>query len=340
MWGPEDDVKGQPGSEEEMRHLPFIAKTADEQVGRLLGALNARGILDETLVVLTADHAAQTGLRFHGRFDTFTVGSNINACDPATPTSSFALRSDCNWYYGEDADEAYLDPSPPIQRLKDALTPPGGLTKGRLSYQDAHIAVWLNDNSAGKKQEAAQAVLGLPGVIASYRLNGAQDNYDLFGTNRMTGAERKWFDQHGEELVDTMAAPFAPDVVGLLKDATTYGVMGDHGGHQRLVQRIPMVFSWPGLQPRAQPKTIFRLVDVLPTVLEVMDIDFDAGAIFHPLTRRLMEKMTFEWGGPDYDAKYPDGIPTSMIISMSYFVRASSRCASSSFPWPLRCITC
>jgi 2-methylcitrate dehydratase len=42
--------------------------------------------------------------------------------------------------------------------------------------------------------------------------------------------------------------------------------------------------------------------------------DFDAGAMFHPLTRRLMEKMTFEWGGPDYDAKYPDGIPTSMVI--------------------------
>jgi arylsulfatase A-like enzyme len=36
-----------------------------------------------------------------------------------------------------------------------------------------------------------------------------------------------------------------------------------------------MVFSWPGLHPRAQPKTDFRLVDVLPTVLNVMDIEYD-----------------------------------------------------------------
>jgi hypothetical protein len=275
MWGPEDSVEGAPGSEEEMRHLPFIAKTADEQVGRLIDALEAAGILDETLVVVTADHAAQTGRRFHGRFDTFTVGSNINACDPATGTSSFALRSDCNWYYGEDADEMYFDPSPAIQQLKDALTPPGGVTNLRFSYQDAHIAAWLTDNSLAKKQEAADAILDLPSVIASYHLNAVQDDYVLFGANRMTAAERRWFDQHGGELVDTMAAPYGPDVIALLKNETTYGVIGDHGGHQRLIQRIPMIFSWPGLEARALSKEQIRLVDVLPTILTAMDIDFD-----------------------------------------------------------------
>jgi len=281
MWGPEDKKKGPPGSEREMRHLPFIAKTADEQVGRLIDALEAEGILDETLVVITADHAAQTGRRFHGRFDTFTVGSNINACDPATGTSSFAIRSDCNWYYGSEsgtlADEIYLDPSPAIQQLKDALTPEGGVTNLGFSYQDAQIAVWLNDNSAEKKEEAAEAILDLPSVIASFHLNATQDDYDLFDTNAMTGAERSWFDQHGEELVDTMAAPYAPDVVALLKDETTYGVIGDHGGHQRLVQRIPMIFSLSGLQSRALPHETIRLVDVLPTILTVMDIPFNAG---------------------------------------------------------------
>jgi hypothetical protein len=278
MWGPEDSVTGTPGSEEEMRHLPFIAKTADEQVGRILAALEAEGLLDETLVVLTADHAAQTGKRFHGRFDTFTVGSNINACDPATGTSSFALRSDCNWYYGRDADEAYLDPSPAIAQLRDALTPPGGTTNLRFSYQDAHIAVWLHDTSLERKLEAADAVLGLPGVIASFYLDGEADDYVLRGTNRMTGAERRWFAAHAEELLDTMAAPYGPDVVGLLKDETTYGVIGDHGGHQRLVQRIPMVFSWPGLRPRAMQEEI-RLVDVLPTILDVMGIDFEPSSM-------------------------------------------------------------
>ena len=108
-----------PGSEAEMRHLPFVAKNADTQVGRIVDALEDTGQLDETLIVITADHAAQTGKRFHGRLDTFTNGSNINACDPTTPTSPSALRSDCNWYYGAEdgplADEAYLDPSPAIR---------------------------------------------------------------------------------------------------------------------------------------------------------------------------------------------------------------------------------
>jgi 2-methylcitrate dehydratase len=43
--------------------------------------------------------------------------------------------------------------------------------------------------------------------------------------------------------------------------------------------------------------------------------DFDKRAINHPVTRALMAKMTFEWGGPEYDAKYPDGIPTSIVIT-------------------------
>jgi len=43
----------------------------------------------------------------------------------------------------------------------------------------------------------------------------------------------------------------------------------------------------------------------------------DESAIFHPITRAIMKKIRFEHGGPDYDAKYPDGIPTSIIITDS-----------------------
>lgn len=42
--------------------------------------------------------------------------------------------------------------------------------------------------------------------------------------------------------------------------------------------------------------------------------DYDAAAIHHPATRALMERIAFEHGGPEYDAKYPDGIPTSVVI--------------------------
>ena len=268
MWGPEDEETGPPGSDQEMRHLPFIAKTADEQVGKMIAALKARGLLDETLVVITADHAAQTGRDFHGRFDTFPPNTpDSNLCDPET--GSTGLRSDCNWYYGRDADEVYLDPSPAIAGLRDALG-----TNLRFSYQDGHVATWLGDRSRASREEAADALLDLPGVVASFRLNDDADDYRLAGTNRMGLRELLWFWTHGPQLVDTMAAPYGPDAVALLKTDVTYGVMGDHGGHNRLVQNIPMVFYGPGVGSRDSRKEL-RLVDVLPTILETMGIDYD-----------------------------------------------------------------
>jgi 2-methylcitrate dehydratase len=42
--------------------------------------------------------------------------------------------------------------------------------------------------------------------------------------------------------------------------------------------------------------------------------DYEEAAINHPVTRGLMERIDFRHGGAEYDAKYPDGIPTSVEI--------------------------
>jgi hypothetical protein len=266
MWGPEDQGEGgaAPGSVEEMRHLPFIAKNADEQVGRIVDALNARRLLDDTLTVITADHAAQTGRPFFG---VLAPGVENPACTPP----SNGIRSDCNWYFGKETVEAedYRDPSPAVAQLRDALA--GNLD---FSYQDGHVAAWLHDNSLARKREAAAAVLNMPGVIASYHTNAALDDYVLFDTNQTRGAERSWFVRHGGELVDTMVEPSGPDVVGLVATDVTYGVIGDHGGHNELIQRIPMVFYGPGIGSK-DPNAEMRLVDVMPTILNTMGIDYD-----------------------------------------------------------------
>lgn len=52
-------------------------------------------------------------------------------------------------------------------------------------------------------------------------------------------------------------------------------------------------------------------------MLSPYDYKVDDSAIFHPLARSLMSKIEFEHGGPAYDAKYPDGIPTSVVITDS-----------------------
>jgi hypothetical protein len=274
MWGPEDNVTGPPGSDAQVSHLPFAAKNADVQVGRIVDALGNRGLLDDTLIVITADHAAQTGNHFNGRFDGFPTTDGINnACDPAT--TSNGIRSDCNWYYGFETTETerYLDPSPAVAALRDRLA--GNLA---FSYQDTQVAAWLNDTSVAKKREAAAAVLDMPDVMASFYINAARDDYRLYDTNHISGAERSYFARHGEELVDTMANSSAPDVVGLVRTNATYGVMGDHGGGTKLVQNIPMVFDGPGVGSKDSNKEM-RLVDVMPTILETMGIDYDEDSV-------------------------------------------------------------
>jgi hypothetical protein len=264
MWGPEDEGEpgAAPGSVEEMRHLPFVARNADAQVGRIVDALDASGLLDETLIVITADHAAQTGRPFHG-----VLAPGVENLLCAAPSTG--IRSDCNWYFGQDSDEVYLDPSPAVGALRDRLA--GNLD---FSYQDTQVGAWLHDTSLTKKREAAAAVLDMPGVMASYYINAAQNDYTRFGTNHMTGHERAWFVQHTDELVDTMANSSAPDVVGITRTNVTYGVIGDHGGSQKLVQSIPMVFYGPGIGSK-DPNRPMRLVDVLPTILTTMGIDYD-----------------------------------------------------------------
>ena len=48
--------------------------------------------------------------------------------------------------------------------------------------------------------------------------------------------------------------------------------------------------------------------------LMLLPRDYDDESLFHPLTRRLMEKIRFEHGGDEYDIRYPDGIPTRVDL--------------------------
>lgn len=252
MWGGiTDTAEYPPGSVEEMAHLPFAARTADEQVGRVVDRLRELGQLDETLIVLTTDHGGQPSRRFHG----------VDA----------AGRGDFNWYYGETENGTFLDPSP-------SLAPLIATGNVRFSFQDTAIRTWLNDTSAAAKREAAGVMSTLPDVIASYRLNDSGSRYHLDSVNwdAMSRSERRWWLLHGREIVNTMAAPYSADVVGLLRDDTSYGVAGDHGGAQEPVQRIPIVFAGARVGPRDSWAPM-RSVDILPTIMREMRLPLNAG---------------------------------------------------------------
>lgn len=55
--------------------------------------------------------------------------------------------------------------------------------------------------------------------------------------------------------------------------------------------------------------------DAMWRLLFLAPADYGREAIANPTTRGLMQKIAFDHGGPEYDAKYPDGIPTSVVIS-------------------------
>lgn len=44
--------------------------------------------------------------------------------------------------------------------------------------------------------------------------------------------------------------------------------------------------------------------------------DYSSAGLKNTVTRELMAKVEFKHGGPEYDAKYPEGIPTSVQIKL------------------------
>ena len=86
-----------------------------------------------------------------------------------------------------------------------------------------------------------------------------------------SGAEKSWFARKAEELINTQAAAYGPDLVATLPDNTTYSVLGDHGGIQRSTQQIPIVFAGADLSSKDLQAEV-RSVDVMPTILKTLGI--------------------------------------------------------------------
>lgn len=254
MWGGVDD----PGAEafangDPTTHLAHAAKVADEQVGRIIQSLKDRDQLKDTMVVLTADHGQLSARTFLGNTEDTAAGF------PADPRGYY------NWYYADTPVLDYLDPS-------DWIKPLVNTDNIGVSFQDSAIRIWLKDNSRTKQLEASHIVEGMRGVLATYYRDGSQ--YRLvshLNRDKLTAAEWTWFKAHGQEIVNTSAARYGADVIGLLRDNTTAGVAGDHGGAQYDAQNIPIAFYGAGVSSRDNSAPI-RSVDIMPTVLRAMGI--------------------------------------------------------------------
>ncbi len=68
------------------------------------------------------------------------------------------------------------------------------------------------------------------------------------------------------------------------------------------------------LEARGRRSEVGKSAAKLWTDLMLVPDDYNDDSLHHPLTRDLMSRIDFRHGGPEYDAKYPDGIPTSLDI--------------------------
>ncbi|MFD1947362.1 alkaline phosphatase family protein [Nocardioides aestuarii] len=269
MWGGVNDPEGATPNYDPMTHMEFATATADAQVGRIMDALEESGQLDSTLVVLTADHgsvAADEG-HWHGDFE---------------PENDYGFF---NWYYGDPENDIFYN------RPQEALQPLVDTGNVGFSYSDSSLNVWLTDQSPAATREAAAVMRTLPDVTAVWHRNG--DHFDRVTPVRWklmrSPGEKAWFSRKAQELVDTQAADYGPDLVATLRDDTTYSVLGDHGGIQRSTQQIPIVFAGGGLSSKDLRAEV-RSIDIMPTVLRTLGIeptyDMDGKAYWLPRAKR------------------------------------------------------
>jgi len=248
MWGAQSDRQSVPGSPDYQSHVKFAAENADVQLGLMLDKLEELGQLDDTLVVLTADHGATWGEEYYGK-----------------TSPGISTTSDTNWYYGPNSlPSVYNNPSPSIQPLVDT----GNVA---FSYQSTSIQTWLEDASKVKRNQALKVMKTLPGVMATYWRHG--NRYVLNDKNAIPKAEKAWFKSTASDIVNTMADSNGPDLVALLRDKVSYGAYGDHGGASETVQRVPMVFWSSDMDAGNDTSSTFKTPDVLPTILETLGIE-------------------------------------------------------------------
>jgi 2-methylcitrate dehydratase len=103
-----------------------------------------------------------------------------------------------------------------------------------------------------------------------------------------------------------------------------FGIIGDpakRDPHTRQSADHSMVYIVSTMLRKAMEtataiKSAPRNDDVWKAIM-LLPYDYSPAAIDNKKTRELMALIEFEHGGAEYDAKYPDGIPTSMVIEDS-----------------------
>lgn len=224
-------------------HLADALRIADAQLGRILDAIERRGLNDRTMIVVTADHGGQ-------RHDAYLGNGRFQSCCAFENSSS------------------KVDPPYWIDHLNR-------IGKLHTAYVDSSISLWLAEHSEANEQAVTRGLKDVSGITEIYakRRTGGQYRYEHVHSNleRQGPAFQAWARRHSSELVNTMAGAAGPDLVGLLADGFGFGRIGGHGGAQEQVQRIPMIIRVPR-EPSSVRMQPLRLMDLAPEITRILGL--------------------------------------------------------------------
>jgi hypothetical protein len=212
-------------------HLKDIAQIADEQLGRLLDELKKKNLLESTLIVSTSDHGGQT--------NDFYMGN------PGNSENIF-------W----------------IQRVAK-------MSPLRFNSNDTGLRFWLKEPTAENIQKSVNVLKEMQQVTEIFTIDRSAASpvyksiYQNF--NGQPAAFRKWANEHDAELANTCVNKNSADIVAALQDNAGFGRLGDHGGFQEKVQRIPMIVAGPGVKKEISSRKM-RLVDLAPFISEKFNL--------------------------------------------------------------------
>ncbi len=228
-------------------NLEDTLRKADQELGRILDRLEREGLLDETVLVITADHGGQASETLYGRQ---VPGEHSK-----------------DQYYGRGENFDYSeDYYPGLKPLVET-----GLLE--IATMNTMISFWTRPLNEQQRETFVSVLSRLPGISEVYLKKSSGDYTLAFRSPKLKGAELAWVKQHNQKLVNTMGGDSGPNCVGMLFDGHGYALPGMHGGAQELVQRIPLIVVSPNLgRVPAHSKAWARLVDINPMVGRLMGL--------------------------------------------------------------------
>ena len=119
---------------------------------------------------------------------------------------------------------------------------------------------------------------------------------------------------------EVLADPSAIEKIKIVAYEPAFGIIGDPAKRDPKTRQSAdhsMVYIVSTMLRKAIETTPTGGNDDWWKQLMLMPVDFGRDAIVNKHTRSLMDTIEFEHGGQDYDDRYPDGIPTSMVITLS-----------------------